>query len=43
MRQEFCKTGVKPPGTQQIGEVLGARGAQEWFKKHSPNLYPNFR
>ena len=43
MRVEFCKTGTKPFGMEQISRELGKRGAKEWFEKHPPNLDPNFR
>ena len=43
MRLEFCKTGTKPFGMEQISRELGERGAKEWFEKHPPNLEPNFR
>lgn len=43
LRQEFCKTGYKPAGMEQISHELGDRGAKEWFAKHPPNLDPNFR
>ena len=43
MRLDFCKTGVKAFGMEQIGQELGERGAKEWFEKHPPKLDPNFR
>ena len=43
MRLDFCKTGTKAFGMEQIGQELGERGAKEWFEKHPPNLDPNFR
>ena len=43
MRSEFCKTGTKPFGMEQISQELGERGAQEWFAKHPRNTDPNFR
>ncbi len=39
----FCKTGDRPFEMRRISEVLGERGAKEWFEKHPPNLDPNFR
>ena len=43
LRLDFCKTGTKPFGMEQIDQELGERGAKEWFEKHPPNLDPNFR
>ena len=43
LRKEFCKTGYKPFGMEQISRELGDRHAKEWFAKHPPNLDPNFR
>lgn len=43
MRLNFCETGIKPYGMEQISQELGERGAKEWFEKHPPNLNPNFR
>ena len=43
LRLDFCKTGTKSYGMEQIGHELGERGAKEWFAKHPPNLDPNFR
>lgn len=41
--EKYLKTGVKPHEMEKIGQVLGDRGAKEWFKNHPPNLDPNFR
>ncbi len=43
MRLDFCKTGTKQFGMEQISHELGVRGAKEWFEKHPPNTDPNFR
>lgn len=43
MRLDFCKTGTKSFGMEQISHELGERGAKEWFAKHPPNMNPNFR
>ena len=43
MRLNFCKTGTKLFGMEQISQELGERGAKEWFEKHPPNTNPNFR
>ena len=43
LRLNFCKTGTKPFGMEQISRELGERGAKEWFEKHPPNTNPNFR
>lgn len=43
MRLDFCKTGIKQSGMEQISHELGVRGAKEWFEKHPPNTDPNFR
>lgn len=43
LRLNFCKTGTKPFGMEQISRELGERGAKEWFEKHPPNTDPNFR
>ena len=43
LRLNFCKTGVKEFGMEQISSELGERGAKEWFKKHPPNTNPDFR
>lgn len=43
MRLNFCETGTKEFGMEQISYELGVRGAKEWFMKHPPNTDPNFR
>lgn len=43
MRLNFCKTGTKEFGMEQISHELGERGATEWLKKHPRNTDPNFR
>lgn len=43
LRLEFCQTGFKPWGMEQISYELGARGAKEWFAKHPANTDLNFR
>ncbi len=43
MRLNFCKTGTKSFGMEQISRELGKRGAKEWFEKHPANTSPNFR
>lgn len=43
LRLNFCKTGVKEFGMEQISSELGERGAKEWFEKHPPNTNPDFR
>jgi hypothetical protein len=43
LRLNFCKTGVKEFGVEQISRELRERGAKEWFEKHPPNTNPNFR
>lgn len=43
MRLNFCKTGTKSFGMEQISRELGERGAKEWFEKHPPNTNPNFK
>lgn len=41
--EKFYKTGDKPYEMERISQVLGERGAKEWFENHPPNLDPNFR
>ena len=43
LRLNFCKTGVKEFGMEQISSESAERGAEEWFEKHPSNTNSDVR